>query len=383
LAERHHRSGQGESAAEALALLLSRHPRHALADPAALWLVRYYASGELAWRNRKASSFAVQVAAATSERQDPTQPAVAMTDKDGAPLETIDRSQRTSLTGVASRQTAQPSMTPAQRAGRVLAVTKQLERTRPTLFADPAVQFPLAAAQLHAPAAGPNRPPSDGLPLNVHGVWSATAAAEEWLRDNKGRPPKRVLSVVTAAQKPKLDGRLDDPLWHSAKSVTLSGVAVDGAELPAVAALAFDDEFLYVALSCRKAPGVDYATTSEPRPHDSDLSQDDHVTLVLDVDRDYATWWQLAVDHRGRPAASCFGDATWNPQWFIAAAGDADWWTVEAAISLAELGPAPPKVRDVWAAQIQRVVPRHGLQAASHPAAVTIRPEGLGLLVFE
>ena len=168
-----------------------------------------------------------------------------------------------------------------------------------------------------------------------------------------------------------------------AKSVSLTGVAVEGAELPAVAALAFDGEFLYVALSCRKAPQVDYSASNEPRPHDSDLSQFDHVSLLLDVDRDYATWWQLSVDHRGRPAANCFGDANWNPQWFIAAGGDDDWCTVEIAIPLAELGPSPPKVRDVWAAQVQRVVPQHGVQAFSQPASVAIRPEGFGLLVFE
>ena len=67
------------------------------------------------------------------------------------------------------------------------------------------------------------------------------------------------------------------------------------------------------------------------------------MTLLLDVDRDYATWWQLSVDHRGRPAASCFGDATWNPQWYIAAGGDESWWTVEAAIPLAELAPHGPR----------------------------------------
>jgi hypothetical protein len=383
LAERHHRAGQSASAAEALELLLARYPRHALADPAALWLVRYYASSEVAWRSRKASAYSVQLVAATSEREDVGQAAVAATDPKGAPLEIVDRSQRATLAGLSHQKTAQPSMTPGQRAGRVLAVTKQFERTRPTLFADPLVQFPLSAAQRQAPAAGPNRPPAAGLPLNVRGVWSACAAAEEWLKDGKGTPPKRVLSVVTAAEKPKLDGRLDDPLWQAAKSVALTGVAVDGAELPAVAALAFDNEFLYVALSCRKAPGIEYAASSEPRPHDSDLSPVDHVALLLDVDRDYATWWQLEVDHLGRPAASCFGDATWNPQWFIAAGGDQDWWTVEAAIPLAELGPSPPQVRDVWAAQIQRIVPQHGVQAASHPAAATIRPEGFGLVIFE
>src|SRR5688500_20006204 len=41
-----------------------------------------------------------------------------------------------------------------------------------------------------------------------------------------------------------------------------------------------------------------------------DLSQEDYVTLLLDIDRDYATYWQLAFDHRGRPAESCFGDKT-------------------------------------------------------------------------
>jgi hypothetical protein len=221
------------------------------------------------------------------------------------------------------------------------------------------------------------------MPLNIHGVWSPCSAAEEWLRDSKGPPPKRVLSVVTAAQKPKLDGRLDEPLWESAKPVSLTGVAIDGVELPAAAVLTFDDEFLYVALSCRKAPQVDYSKSTEPRPHDSDLSQQDHVSLLLDVDRDYASWWQLSVDYRGRPAASCFGDTNWNPQWFIAAGGDENWWTIEAAIPLVELGPARPKVRDVWAVQIQRVVPRRGLQAFSQPAAVNIRPEGFGLLLFE
>ncbi len=383
LAERHHRAGQGASAAEAMELLLVRYPRHALADSAALWLVRYYASSEVAWRARKASAYSVQLVSASSQREDAGQVAVPTTDKDGAPLEVVDRSQRAALAGLAHQQTAQPSMTAAQRAGRVLAVTKQFERTRPTLFADPLIQFPLAASQRHAPAAGPNRPPAQGLPLNVHGIWSSCAAAEEWLRDGKGAAPKRVVSVVTAAEKPRLDGRLDDPLWLTAKSVTLTGVAVHGSELPAVAALAFDNEFLYVALSCRKAPQLEYAASSEPRQHDSDLSEQDHVSLILDVDRDYATWWQLSVDHRGRPAASCFGDATWNPQWFIAAGGDDAWWTVEAAIPLAELGPSPPKVRDVWAVQVQRVIPQHGVQAASHPAAVAIRPEGIGLLVFE
>jgi hypothetical protein len=130
-------------------------------------------------------------------------------------------------------------------------------------------------------------------------------------------------------------------------------------------------------------PHVDYTADNSPRPPDSDLAARDHVKLLLDVDRDYATWWELSFDHRGYPSTSCAGDATWNPQWFIAAAGDDDWWTVEAAIPLAELGPQRPQVRDVWGVQIQRVVPRLGVSALSQPAAAAVRPEGFGLLVFE
>jgi hypothetical protein len=95
-----------------------------------------------------------------------------------------------------------------------------------------------------------------------------------------------------------------------------------------------------------------------------------------------------SLDHRGFPAASIGGasgaaDPTWNPQWFLATGGDDEWWTVEAAIPLAELGLKPPQVRDVWAAQIQRVVPKIGVSAFSQPAAILPRPEGFGLLVFE
>ena len=105
--------------------------------------------------------------------------------------------------------------------------------------------------------------------------------------------------------------------------------------------------------------------------------------MLLDIDRDYATYWQLSFDHRGYPAENCFGDITWNPQWFIAAGGDDQWWTAEVAIPLAELGPKKPQVRDVWAAGIQRVVPRLGLQSFTQPAAIQVRPEGFGLMVFE
>jgi hypothetical protein len=186
-----------------------------------------------------------------------------------------------------------------------------------------------------------------------------------------------------AQEKPRLDGRLDDRVWQMAKPVSITSPLEDDAAYPSAAVLAFDDEFLYVGVSCRRAPGVDYAVKEASRASDTDLIARDRVTLMLDIDRDYATYWQLTIDHRGWPAESCFGDASWNPQWFIAAAGDEQYWTAEAAIPLAELASKKPQVRDVWTIGIQRVIPRVGFQSFTTPAAIEARPEGFGLMVFE
>jgi hypothetical protein len=265
-------------------------------------------------------------------------------------------------------------------------LAKQIEQTRPVLYAEPALRFALAAASRQA---GQPRTADRLFQVltsgNSQDVWAQNSAAEQWLDHPNAIPPKKICSVVTALKKPKLDGRLDDPIWQLAKPVPLQGVSRENPTYPTAAVLAFDDEFLYIALSCAKAPGVDDAVQEKdtPRNSDSDLAGCDRVTILLDVDRDYASCWSLTIDHRGWPAESCFGDATWNPQWFIAAAGDDQYWTAEAAIPLAELVPKRPEVRDVWAIGIQRIIPRVGLQSFTTPAAVEPRPEGMGLMVFE
>ena len=376
LGQRYHRIGKSESGAEAMQLLVERHPQHPLADAAALWMVEYFSSSEIAWRQRKATSFNVRLATITSTQEE------AAAGGDSPAEVASDNPVQATAVGLSGK--AAPEMSPSQRAGQALALAKYIEKTRPTLYADPALRFPLAVAMRQA---GQPRQ-ADKFFQNVASFgttnpWAINAIAEQWLATPRDVPPKKLLSVVTALSRPKLDGRVDDPLWQVGKSVALKGVQLEEEELPTVAVMAFDDEFLYLAVSCRKAPGIDYSTDTQPRPRDNDLTLRDHVTVLLDIDRDYASYWHLSIDHRGYPADSCFGDASWDPQWFIAAGGDDQWWTAEIAIPLAELGPKKPQVRDVWAAQVQRTIPRHGLQSFSQPAAIRIRPEGFGLMVFE
>jgi hypothetical protein len=140
---------------------------------------------------------------------------------------------------------------------------------------------------------------------------------------------------------------------------------------------AFDEQFLYLAIECRKASGVDYPRDERPRPHDGDIEAHDHVRLRLDVDRDYASCYELLVDSRGWTADRCWGDASWNPEWFVAARDSADGqaWTAEAAIAWSELTSDPPELGQAWACAIDRRLP-------AEPQAEDAAPESFVLLVF-
>jgi hypothetical protein len=107
------------------------------------------------------------------------------------------------------------------------------------------------------------------------------------------------------------------------------------------------------------------------------------VQIHLDLDRDYSTCYSLAVDSRGFTADACAGDKSWNPNWFVAAAGDDNYWTAEIAIPWTELTSRPPQPKDLWAVGLQRLIPGQALQSFTHPATATIRPEGFGLWIFE
>ena len=382
MARQYQTCGKNEQAAEALHYLLDKHPQHPLSDAAASWLVQYYASSEVAWRERSQTKRDVQQASASA--------GVAAFPATSTATAAFTRSEPSNAAG--------NEPTPKERPGRALALGKQIEQLRPHLFAEPAVKFSLATASRQAGQprwaertfqllAGRKEATRELTASTAACLWTQNAAAEQWLNHSNQQPPKPVCSAVTAAEKPRLDGRLDDPLWKAAKPVSLKAGDFDDSALPAAAVMAFDAEFLYIAVSCRKAPLVDYTVDRSAaelgRTADADFTARDHVAVRVDLDRDYGSFWTLAFDDRGWPAESCFGDSTWNPQWYIAAGGDEQFWTIEAAIPLTELTGKAPQVRDVWAIGIQRVVPGVGVQSFTSPARYDPCPEAFGLLVFE
>jgi len=205
-----------------------------------------------------------------------------------------------------------------------------------------------------------------------HKSWHSIALVETWLQGPRDTaPPKPTIRCLRTDERPLLDGVLDESFWQVAKTQTLADNATQ-------IQWARGDEFLYFSIHCQKRKGVTYASEKSPRHYDADLTKQDHVRLSLDLDRDYATCFQLSIDHRGQTADRCWLDASWNPRWFVATSSDDSSWTVEAAIPWSELTSNPPQAHDAWALAAHRP-PATG----NRPPKKNLDPESFGLLIFD
>ncbi len=291
-----------------------------------------------------------------------------------ATIENQSESQDAALSHVAGKS-------PSERA---IAIGREIERDRPELFALPEVRYPLALAYR---GQNPSQPSQRLYLLDRRGVqrdaWWSCGHGEAWLLDRKGPLPKPVISCPAVTDRPRLDGRLDDAIWQKARTIALTSLRADDADWPASVMLAHDAQYLYLAIRCRRAPGVRYEAANGLRPRDPDLSDNDRIDIFLDINRSYSTYYRLSIDHRGWASDAYSSDASWNPKWFVAAQTADGAWTAEAAIPLAELKATIVPGQTVWAIGIQRTVPGVGFQSWSAPASPTVIPEGFGWLMFE
>jgi photosystem II stability/assembly factor-like uncharacterized protein len=385
LAKRYWMKGRSDMAAECFEVIAERHTKHPLSGAAIAWLVQYYASGETAHRGRAAGQITSQATLAHA-----LVPGKALQRDRNLPVAgSAEQVQRAGGLSAATNVSnaggllADPQQT-QQRAAKAIGYSQQLEQVEPALAFEPRVRFPLAVAQRQQGLSGAaerfyqalrhSRPPD---------AWQACSQSELWLGERKVQPPKQTWNCPRAAGKPRLDGKLDESQWHQANVVELHSPQRDDGEWGAVAMLAHDEEFLYIGVSCSRAPGSRYQPSDKPRPRDADLSEHDRIELYLDVDRDYATYYRLVIDHRGWTGESCWHDATWNPTWFVASGGDEHAWTAEAAIPLDQLCGYSPDSTTAWAVGMQRITPGVGFQSWTMPAAPEVVPEGFGLLLFQ
>ncbi len=374
LGQHYHAVGQREIAAEAFDALVNKYPTHALAPAALAWQLNYWSSSEVAWQQKQKNRAGGAQTVTQVANTELTPPLGQVLPASGNTTELLLRRQQATL-----------QSTPGEpdRTERALAAARRIEQFSPALFVEPSVQFPLSVVwrQRGVPKS------AEKFYLNFsrsrpHDTWWSCAAGEQWLNDPKSEPPKPVWRALRSGAKPRLDGRIDEPIWQG-DGIELRSVQRDDSSWPAKMWLAYDEAFLYVAVSCRRPAGAVAPPTKQPRPRDPDLSAQDRVELLLDLDRDWSTYYRLAIDQRGWATDDCWGDKSWNPQWFVAVDRDEESWTAEAAIPLDELTSEPPKSRHAWAIGIQRINPGVGFQSWTQPASTTGAPEGFGYLIFD
>jgi photosystem II stability/assembly factor-like uncharacterized protein len=389
LADGYRNSGRLDLAADTYYLLARNYPEHPLTEQALRWLVQFYASSEARMR--------------VSELGLRKDARIAYAESDHPSAEVAGGSdsirQASAESPIQGETRPAVGLSPDQRLRRAVELGKYLEAARPALFAEPGVRFPIVAAERQLGFANPAKRYFLALaPLPANDPWKRCAETEQWLSQPGDSPPPKPLGHSRrAVGRPFLDGRLDEPIWQTTEpiriasdsirrattSVSPSGERTGGAPAAAEVRIAYDEQFLYLAVRCPKSPGVDYRPDDRPRPRDAGLAAHDRVALRFDVDRDYTTHFELVVDHRGWTQDACWGDASWNPSWYVAAAQDAATWTVEAAVPLAEISAAPIQARTVWALSARQTIPRLGHHSWAGTPDDDDSPDQYGLLIFD
>jgi photosystem II stability/assembly factor-like uncharacterized protein len=402
--------------------LIRRYPQEPVAIDAMRWLLQFWSSGETAWqRSRRMTNETTRITNdVRANAKQIQQAADALTNGlEGVKMADFDeaapRFDKTSRPGqlnrvgfggsdpraVGSNGRTEPgsAMTKQEwRSGeirewhkRAVDLAEQLEARSPGLFRTPEIQFPLAALR----RATGSMAKSDAifrsfLSRSVDPATRSLAEREVWVMFATAEPPRAMAVCQYTSDRPKLDGVLADPCWQASRDVRLTSVApqdeFDSEPEPnaALVMLSYDSEFLYVGLSVPRLEGAPLDGPQQAgRTHDADLTRHDRVTVCLDVDRDYATWYEFHVDQRGWTFESCWEDRRWNPEWFVATDADNTHWRIEAAIPWNEMVPNPPQRGTIWGAAITRTTPTVGVQTWVHPAVTRPRPSSFGLLKFE
>jgi hypothetical protein len=243
------------------------------------------------------------------------------------------------------------------------------------------------ARQIPHPADDAERRASaSGLPsaLDTRGGWPASElpGVPDAGRVDSARLRHRSISATRiTSDEPRIDGSLADPIWSRAftdprfrvddfvESNPQPGVVP---ALPTVAAFAFDDEAVYVAVRAYD-PAPDSIVAPYPR-RDFEV-RSDWIFVELDTRHDRRTGVSLGVNPRGVQVDGTWDndvdyDYSWNAVWQAATTIDSLGWTAEFRIPFTQLRAAAPErgARDVvWGMNIYRHTVHRGASSNWSP----------------
>lgn len=159
------------------------------------------------------------------------------------------------------------------------------------------------------------------------------------------------IQAIQIDKAPVLDGKLDDACWQIAEPVT--GFVEMHTNRPAryqsTGYICYDGAHLYVAVKCLMPKGV--KPRGELRPHDSQLTVDDVVEIMLDPGLTRTRYYHFMVNAYGSKYdalnEALKGDPSWNADWTAATHIAEGYWSLEVAIPFHILE-LPPGVGPTW-----------------------------------
>lgn len=210
--------------------------------------------------------------------------------------------------------------------------------------------------------------------------WPQIAAQEKWWLTRQGPPPRWHAVAVPASQPPLLDGHLDESIWQQEPAMRLHRLDAQGT--PSDVWWAFDEQYVYVAGRCPWYPQQSPPQLARLRQYDAPIEAEDHVELRIDVDRDYATAFQLGIAADGQTFDRCDRWHQYNPRWHVAVRHGDDAWWFELAIDRRCLTRHPSLQGSAWAVAARRAGPDHRWQSWGLLRTDELLPQNCGLLLF-
>ncbi|MBI2844543.1 MAG: family 10 glycosylhydrolase [Armatimonadetes bacterium] len=197
--------------------------------------------------------------------------------------------------------------------------------------------------------------------------------------------PMPTAEVVATASAPVIDGRLDDPVWASARSFGIIHTEMGNpAPVETEIRLAYDSTSLYIAYES-KEPTMDRLKATVTK-RDGPTFYDDSAEIFLDPWNKRHEYYQLAANTLGTQFDAKVNNAGVNLEWQSSAAKSEDGWTMEIAIPFSSLDVKRPAPGDIWAANFGRnrwVTREPQYLIWSVPYGSFHRPERFGSIVFK
>lgn len=173
----------------------------------------------------------------------------------------------------------------------------------------------------------------------------------------------QVATCIHVDSPPRLDGRLTEAFWNSDQTKPATTRGANELKIQ----LARDDQFVYIAI---QGSAKNFGPGQSPEKvgqRDSDLSNDDRLSLALDMDRDLLTGLNIAMTRDGRTRDDLDGYDRWNPTWYVASEESAGVVTTEIAIEQSSLGTAI-QPGDSWFIDAKTI-------ASGRPQPIKMMPE--------